>query len=196
MTTTLPLLLTDTDLPFVELQSARLDGEVFRLDEAFCSVAEFDLPWRRAHSLAPVLAGPASVAAGMTAAWVWGAASAAPLRHDVFVPADRRPGVTGPRIHLRIMAFDDDEVVDFGPVRVTSPARTLVDLVRTEAWSSATRAVVQGLVDEHRLELGQCVELLERRERLPHRKRARVRLGDVFGATAEAASEAPAEPGA
>ena len=176
MTSSLPHLLTSADLPLPELQAAALDGDVYRLDRVFSSVAEFDLPWRRAAALAAVF-GREFVVARTSAAWVWGALAVAPPTHEGYRPEYVPRAGFGPRLvdgaplalgspraetlpsrrwrdspvgmSVSEVVLDVDDVVDFGAVRVTSAVRTVVDLVRAEAWSAEIAATVLGLCSDH-----------------------------------------------
>lgn len=177
MTASLPQLLTDTDLPDAELQAAALDGDVFRVDRAFCSVAEFDIPWRRAAALT---ISDSLVVATRSAAWVWGVVSEAPLRHEAFRPGPGGHSDDPPGLRVRQVAVDPADIVDFGAVRVTTPARTVVDLCRVTEFDEGVAAVVRRLVAEHRVDRAACDEVLERGRSLPHRRRARARL-DALG---------------
>ncbi len=175
MTDPYAALLTPDDLPWPELQAAALDGDVFRVDRAFCSVAEFDVPWRRATALGDLF-GREFVVASHSAAWVWGALSQAPVTHEGF--GETRKGRHDVPTGLRVRAVEvaAEDLVDFGPVRVTSPARTLVDLVRSEAYVVETAAVVRFLATEHGVDRRACDDILARTHTLPHRRRAKQRL--------------------
>ncbi|RKR74083.1 type IV toxin-antitoxin system AbiEi family antitoxin [Frondihabitans australicus] len=179
-------LLTSADLPWPELQAAALDGDVFRIDRAFCSIAEFDVPWRRATALAD-LCGREFVVAGRSAAWVWGALAQAPGTHEGF--GETRRGLHDVPTGLFVRAVDppEDDLVDFGPVRVTAPARTIVDLVRFDLDEGATAEIVAFLIAEHRVDRATCDAILARGRTLPHRRRARSRLAQMW--------VRPSEPG-
>ena len=57
MTPILPPVLGALDLPAPELHAARLDGEVFALDECFCPIDEIEQSIHRARALAAILPG-------------------------------------------------------------------------------------------------------------------------------------------
>ncbi|AMM20912.1 hypothetical protein AX769_13135 [Frondihabitans sp. PAMC 28766] len=175
MTSRPSALLTSADLPYVELQAAALDGDVFRVDRAFCSVAEIDVPWRRATALAPLF-GTEFVVAGLSAAWVWGALAEAPITHEAFGDTRRTHRDIPAGTRVRAARTEPVDLVDFGPVRVTSPVRTVVDLVRREAFGDEAAEVVRFLVSEHGIDRGSCEALLTRSPHLPHKRRARQRL--------------------
>lgn len=171
-------LLTDDDLPLPELQAAALDGEVFRVDRAFCSVAEFDVPWRRATALAEVF-GREFIVCERSAAWVWGALACAPVTHDAYGQTRKGAHDVPTGLRVRAVSTDESDLVDFGPVLVTAPARTIVDLARREQYDGSTADVVRFLASEHRVDRAACEAVLERTHTLPHRRRARHRLDEA-----------------
>lgn len=180
MPSTLPSLLTATDLPDTELQAAALDGDVFRLDRVFCSIAEFDVPWRRASVFD---ASEVFVVARLSAAWVWGALSSAPRVHEVFRDGRGKNGSETEGLRVSATAVHASDVVDFGepgaPRRVTSPTRTVVDLCRSPEFDEPAAEVVRRLVREHRVDRAGCDAVLDRARSLPHRLVARERLADL-----------------
>jgi hypothetical protein len=206
MTSSLPSLLTAADLPLPELQAAALDGDVYRLDRVFSSVAEFDVPWRRAAAVAPTF-GEEFVVARSSAAWVWGASAFAPATHEGYRPAPvghdpQEPAgalVAGPTspsrrwrdspvgMSVSEVVLDAVDVVDFGSVRVTTPVRTVVDLVRGETWGPEVAAAVRGLCTDHRVDREACDAVLDRRRNLPHKRRARGRLDAILAMAGPAA---------
>jgi len=172
---TLPRLLTARDLPEVELQAAGLDGDVCRVADSWASIADPDDAWRRAAALADSL-GPVVVAARGTAAWIWGARAAAPRRLEAVVPScarhhDDRLGVT-----VGEVLIDDDEITQLGRVRVTSPTRTVLDLLRADDWSSDAERLVRTLLVDHDVDPRRVARLVRRHGRLPGRRRAADRL--------------------
>lgn len=175
MTSALPALLTPAHLPFAELQSAALDGDVFRVDRAFCSVAEFDVPWRRALALSEPF-GEEFVVAGRSAAWVWGALALAPLTHDAYGETRKGSHDVPTGMAVRAMHPLDADLIDFGGVRVTTPLRTVVDLVRGDAFEESDAGTVRFLADEHSVDRASCEAVMERHKNLPHKRRARQRL--------------------
>jgi hypothetical protein len=197
MTTALPHpaaragLLTDSDLPTVELQALALDGEVFRLDQAFCSVAEIDVPWRRASALTEPF-GREFVVAGRSAAWVWGALARAPLTHEAIGETRRTHRDIPAGMRVRRAALDEGDVVDFGAVGVTSPCRTIVDIVRGDDYDDEDGALVAHLARQHGVDRAACDAVLERVKNLPHKRRARRRLDDAGLAVARQAVAEPA----
>ncbi|ROQ41057.1 hypothetical protein EDF46_0424 [Frondihabitans sp. PhB188] len=167
MTTTLPHLLSPADLPAAELQALALDGDVYRIDELFCSVAEFDVPWRRAaavHERGVLESG--AVLARLSAAWVWGAVDGAPALDEM---------ARGSRDRL-----DELDRVDFGSVAVTAPARTVVDLLREGGSRSGTLRAAGRLARLHRVDRAACEAALARCAHLPNARVAASRLAAVL----------------
>ena len=175
MPPTLPRLLTARDLPEVELQAAALDGELVRVVDSWASVADPDDPVRRASALADAL-GTTVIAARETAAWIWGARAAPPRRLDAVVPSSARHHDAGPDVRVGEVLIDDDETVRLGGLRVTSPTRTVLDLLRGDDWSAAAERLVRTLMADHQVDPRRVTGLVRRHGRLPHRRRAALRL--------------------
>ncbi|MER7795779.1 hypothetical protein [Microbacterium sp. NPDC096154] len=112
-----------------ELSAARLDGELCAVGDGYAPADALETPALRAATLLPLL-GVNLVAIGMSAAWVHGAIGVPPQVHHVQRGAR---GVTRPvdrRMRFRDTPLDDADVVVLGGARISSPARTLVDLTR------------------------------------------------------------------
>ncbi|MET1043599.1 MAG: hypothetical protein ABWX59_05680 [Microbacteriaceae bacterium] len=180
------LVLSAREFPLGELCAMRLDGELYGVDDCFASLDEFD---SRSLRAAVVAAGrhPRLIAEQWTAAWVWGAAVAPPLRHTFCVRLDARIGrvTSGPTI-VREVSLEPAEESAIGPLRLTSPLRTLTDLAR---WSetgsgtgaertepSAVIAVIAALRSIGELSLERCLAELDAKPHLPHKNRAQVLL--------------------
>jgi hypothetical protein len=119
-------------LSLAELSAARLDGELAMVGDAYAPADALETPALRAASLR-VLLGTQLVAIGMTAAWVHGAVGRPPAVHHV---QRGERGVTRPvrrDVRFRDTPADPADVVALGGVRVTHPARTLVELAREAA---------------------------------------------------------------
>lgn len=175
----LPALLTEADLPGPELQAAALDGQVYPVGDAWCSVAEIDDAVGRALSAGASL-GPGVVVAGRTAAWVWGARGPAPLPHTGFVVSPARVKHRSRGSIVRQVVIDDDEIVHVRGVAVTTPARTVVDLARDESWSPGDETRARDMARRHDVTLAEAVGVLDRRGRLPHRRRTLDRLSRAW----------------
>lgn len=165
------------DLPVVELDAARLDGELYRLADSWCPVDVLELPAVRARA---VLADRSSrlIAELGTAAWVWGAKPVAPVVQEfcVDIAARARLG-PGSLATVREIVLDDDDLCDLDGVRVTSPLRTAVDLARFRAgFGGDEAALVAALASIGSFGLDDCAAHMERRRNLPGKRRAIERL--------------------
>ena len=172
---TLPRLLTARDLPEVELQAAGLDGDVCRVADSWASIADPDDAWRRAEALADRL-GNVVVAARGTAAWIWGARAAAPRSLEAVVPSWARHRDDRPDVTVGEVLIDEDEIAQVGRVRVTTPTRTVLDLLRADDWSADAERLVRTLLVEHHVDPRRVTGLVRRHGRLPGRRRAASRL--------------------
>ena len=172
-------ILTTRDLPATELSALRLDGLVFAVDGCFAPVDQVEQPRHRAAALAP-LVGPRIIVERASAAWVWGALASPPTRHTLCSSATARRRGTGPlRGAVREVAISPDEILLLAGVAVTSPLRTVVDLLRVEADFEDWRAVCERLMAAGGLTTGALRDELALRPRLPHRRRAEERLDGV-----------------
>lgn len=145
-----PRLLTSDDWPEAELRAAVLAGELVAVGPCWASPAEPQTPALRAAAAARVLRDPRLIAGTLTAAWVWGAVSRPPDPLEACIPPQVRVHV-GPAVHLREVRIDDDDTVALERLRVTLPARTAVDLLRTPgptagAFGAAEADAVRGLL--------------------------------------------------
>jgi len=169
----LPPVLSADDLPAPELGAARLDGEVFAVGECFAPVDEIEQPGHRA---AAVHAGQSGrlIAEQLTAAWVWGALDSAPLHLQFCVATGARVSHSPARwMTVREVVIEPDEIVAFGPALVTSPLRTVVDLVRfAEVFGDREVEVVRRLGAS----LTDAARLIGERRNLPNKRRALARL--------------------
>jgi hypothetical protein len=178
--TRLSPVLTALDLPLAELCAARLDGELFVLDDCFTPIDEPDSSLQRARTIASKWPGR-MIAERLTAAWIWGAADYPPVKHELCVSLGARARASSRyRVTVREVVIDADEVVSFGAVRVTDPTRTLVDIVRfaphidASLSTTLTRLAMIGGVTSH-----DCTQALERRKNLPNKTLAWERISSL-----------------
>ena len=173
----LPTVLGTDHLPLAELCAARLDGELFAIDQGWAPVDEPDLPAFRAMVMS--LRAPRSlIIERLSAAWVHGALDAPPTVAQFCVPLDARIAVIDrPRTLVREVRIGDDEIVWFGELRCTSPIRTAFDLLRDP---SLDEGVVVGVVADLQFERPALAAALHERldsaVRMPHKAAARRRL--------------------
>lgn len=146
MTTRLGPVLSADDIPLPELCSARLDGEIFPLAESWFPIDEIDAPRTRALAAAALVA-PRAIAERMTAAWIYGVA-AEPSPHQFCVDVGARIHIApSPRAQLREVHCPPADTITIAGLRVTTPARTIVDLARwSESDSAALTALLVALV--------------------------------------------------
>lgn len=124
------LYFADEALSLAELSAARLDGDLVDVGEAFMPADAVETPQLRAASVRPVI--PEALALTRTsAAWVHGALADPPTRHWVQRVGRRRiHPVIDSRLRYSDQPLDPDVVDTVSGIRVTTPARTLADLVR------------------------------------------------------------------
>lgn len=182
MTPRLPPVLSALDLPLVELQCAALDGDLYALDQCFCSIDEFDTVYLRARALAVNL-DPRIIAEQQSAAWVWGALITPPRRHQlcVAIGARTRPA---PDVNatLREVVISPEEINTISGLRVTSRLRTIIDLMRfSESFGDREASAVETLMAEGKLDYESCSNALLARRNLPQKRVALERLALVCG---------------
>ncbi|MFB7842506.1 type IV toxin-antitoxin system AbiEi family antitoxin [Microbacterium sp. NPDC056052] len=119
-------------LSLAELTAARLDGDVVGLGEAFAPADLVETAVLRASSLTSLIAGMRDAAfAGMSAAWIHGAGDAAPEPHELQSASGRRLRAPATRrIIVHDPILDPADMQRLGGVAVTTPERTLIDLLR------------------------------------------------------------------
>ncbi len=165
-------------LSATELRCAMLDGELTALGDGFVPV---DVPIsaaERAASLVETITDGRVILADRTAAWVWGwCLEPGPLRTCVSIAA-RIPSTDRRRLGAREAVIDDDEERSLAGIRVTTPLRTLVDLVRHADGADTVELVATGMRVSS-IPLGDALAALDRRPRLAHVRRARARLAEA-----------------
>ncbi|MET3637141.1 MULTISPECIES: type IV toxin-antitoxin system AbiEi family antitoxin domain-containing protein [Curtobacterium] len=141
-----PRLLTSDDWPEAELRAAVLAGELVAVGWCWASPAEPQTPALRAAAHAWRVPDGRLVASGRSAAWIWGATSRPPSPVEVSVPPTVRVRVD-PDVRLREVRLPAADTVRLGSVRVTSPERTAVDLLRApDTFDVTARDALRGLV--------------------------------------------------
>lgn len=177
----LPTVLTELDLPPAELNSMRLDGELYALADGWCAIDELESPSHRAAAVRG-LRSPRLIAELGTAAWIWGATPALPRLVEFCVDLDARARLpVSPLVRVRELVLDGGDRIDLDGSAVTSPVRTAVDLARfREELTDDERAVIVELARIGAFGLAECRELLERRQKLPEKRRATARLSELL----------------
>ena len=173
----LPPVLDTRDLPLAELCAARLDGELFAVDDGWAPLDEPDLPAFRA-AVTALRASRSLVIERMSAAWVHGAIAAPPALAQFCVPLSARIAVIGDhRALVREVRIDDAEIMRFGDVPCTTPVRTAFDLLRDPVLDEpAILDAVVSLATSHP-ELAAAVrDRFAAVPRMPHKSTALARL--------------------
>lgn len=127
MTPPLPNPPTLEHLPSSVIHAALLRGDIVRCGPGVRPIGWPETPRVRAHAL--TLA-PGRVASHLTAAWVWGAARhpGVPL-HATVTDRRRRDPVRDAALALHHRPCPELDLVRFGATAVTTPRRTLIDLL-------------------------------------------------------------------
>jgi hypothetical protein len=176
----LTAVLLSSDLPLAELCAARLDGELYAIDSGYSPI---DLPEdaeQRARSIIE-LCPDRIIAEQRTAAWIWGATDSPPTRHELCASLGARSKSAVPRrATVREVVIDEVSIVELGGIRVTTPLRTILDLVRfNDDFDDETQRQVGWLMTTFGVALDDCVSALDARRNLPGKRRALVRLAAV-----------------
>jgi len=190
MTRLLAAVLCAEDLPVAELCAARLDGEVFAVDECFAPVDIADSPALRGAALLS-LVGPRAVAVHESALWVHGLLCRPPTTHDVRVP--RRSRVRLPHSHrLRggEREFTAADLQTVGGMTVTTVLRAAVDLLFADGFGVARYRLVESVLACDPTYAGRCAELIGSAGHRPGKRRAAQRLAELLDGGAQAAQPA------
>ena len=176
----LPHVLSPVDLPVAELYAARLDGELFPVGGAFSPVDEIEQPELRAAAVHAEVSGRL-IAEQLSAAWIWGALDSPPLRHQFCVGAAARVSHSPARwMTLREVIIEEDEISDLGGFLVTTPERTVIDLVRfSESFGPTERTIIRALA-RGGASLEAAADNVRRRRNLPNKRRALARLASAL----------------
>ncbi|MET4780186.1 type IV toxin-antitoxin system AbiEi family antitoxin [Glaciihabitans sp. UYNi722] len=173
----LPPVLSRFDLPEAELHAARLDGELYAVDDCFSPIDEIDRRATRAAALSALFP-TRLIAEQRTAAWVLGVLARPPVKHQFCadVSARARPMGTA-RFSLREVVLDESDLLDYSGLRVTTPLRTVVDLARfSPAFGEQEVRMTNALMRLGRFGVGECVAMLDRRRNLPGKRQALARI--------------------
>ncbi|MEO6943589.1 MAG: type IV toxin-antitoxin system AbiEi family antitoxin [Lacisediminihabitans sp.] len=182
MSPRLPSVLSRLNLPEAELYAARLDGEVFAIDDCFSPIDEIEGSGHRARSLLPT---PSMrlVAERETAAWVLGAVNRPPTRHQFCTTVSARVRVSsGLRLDVREVVLDNTEILVIDGLRVTTPLRTAIDLARFSAdFGYRESVMVAALMTLGAFGVEDCADSMNRRKNLPRKQHALARISEAAG---------------
>lgn len=130
--------LLDAGFSLPERMAMVLDGEVYPVDEEHAHLDEPETSALRAAALERQGLHPRLIAERWTASWLWLALPRAPRVHTFCVSMAARVQHHRPRNRvIREVIIDDDESTMIGGVRVTTLARTIVDLARLDPSATA-----------------------------------------------------------
>jgi hypothetical protein len=175
-------LVTTDDWPASELRAAVLAGDLVVVGDCWASVAEPQDPALRAASFAWSVGDDRLVAAGRSAAWVWGACSRPPVHHDAAVPADHRVRCRGAGTRVRELAIGVDDVVELGGVRVLTPLAAVVDLLRSrDGFGVAEDRVVRDLMTTGPVAAEDVRRAVTALHQVPMARQAERRFNDLVG---------------
>lgn len=159
-------------LPLAVQHALRLRGALVPCGPGMRGVGWPDTPRVRLAAIAETIE-DGSVAALLTAAWVWGATEHPGLPLSVSGNPTRAYLRHARRYYLR---FDEEEVTSFGGLRVTTPIRTILDLLHmSEAFETSERDACTALLSLAELEVHELSQLLENKRR-PYARIARRRF--------------------
>ena len=176
-------MLSRFDLPIAELSAARLDGELYAVDDGYSPVDVPCGPHERAASIADYCQGRL-MAEQRTAAWIWGALELPPARHELCASLGARARPAHPiRTSVREVVIDEGEFAVVGGIAVTTPLRTVIDLARfSERFGEAERDIVRQLAARSGITFERCRIEMDARTNLPNKRRALTRLASALNA--------------
>lgn len=170
-------------LPVAVQHSLRLRGALVSCGPGLRGVGWPETPSVRLIALAPWLEHD-SIASHLTAAWVWGAARApgSPL-HLTLRAGRRAPVHDTPQVRFHEQPVQENEKRCFGQLAVTSPLRTLVDLLYAPSPHSREEQVACRLLYSRRSAIDHAALLKLRDHRRPHSVLARGRIETLMAQT-------------
>ncbi|MCM3696673.1 type IV toxin-antitoxin system AbiEi family antitoxin [Microbacterium oleivorans] len=163
-------------LSTAELSAARLDGHVVEIGEAYMPADAVETRELRAASFRG-LTGAHRAVSHASAAWVHGAIPDPPLIHAL-QRAGRTRGAfpVDARIRFRDVELPASDVEMISGVAVTTPVRTLVDLVRDAVTVAAPSRVVDDVLAWRPELLGEAIAWLEAAGPVHHKRAAAAEL--------------------
>jgi hypothetical protein len=177
--------ITRKQLRQIGLSIAEIDYRVKigRLIPVYCGVYAVgclpSLPIERAVG-AVLACGPGAVLSHGSAGSVWGIYKYWDMPFEVSVPQDRRPGKI--RVHRHVRLARQDWRIDHG-MRLTTPARTLLDLAPRLAEPDRIAYAIDGMRLHQYMKIEQLAEVVIRAPRHPGAKLLRPHLESPTGIT-------------
>lgn len=176
----LPAVLFHSHLPEAELHAAKLDGEVYQVDQCFSPIDEIEGCLNRAKALS--LSVPTRlIAEQRTAAWIYGALTSPPRQHQFCtdIAARIRPSSLV-AISVREVVIEATDLLEFHGLRVTTPLRTVIDLARTSIdFDDDDTRTLSDLMRTGRFGAAECRAVLDRRRNLPNKLVALERIDEA-----------------
>ena len=179
--TRLAAVMSVVDLPLAELSAARLDGEVYAVDDGYSPIDVPSGPHERAASIAPYCQGRL-MAEQRTAAWIWGATAQPPARHELCASLGARARPAYPiRTIVREVVIDSTEFTIVAGIPVTTPLRTIIDIARFSSdFGVQQQEAVLSLSTMLGVTLERCRSEMDARTNLPNKRLAIERLASVL----------------
>ena len=161
-----------------------LKGSLVRCGTGVRPIGWPDTPRVRSAALASVLAGGCA-AIGMTAAWVWGASRSPDFRPTVStLRGVRAAALNSAERTLRELTLRDDDLQWFGSRAVTTPGRTVFDLLHASQPFTLRHVVACRLLAlQLRGGVGEISKRMEQQPRYSNRVLARSRMAHIWGTT-------------
>lgn len=164
----------------IELKSLALGGALIHLGNGYRPAGWPDTPASRTRAMERFTL-PELVFISTTAAWIWGAPIDCPDAPKLStIEAKRFPAtlIKGLRVHEYHVSAE--EIINFAELKVSSPTRTLYDLLflsETE-YKRRGRTAVRYLVNQYSIPFNEVQANLEKKF-VPHSVRARKRLDEA-----------------
>lgn len=160
-------------LSHAELMSARLDGDVVEIGEAYMPADAVETAEIRAGSLRD-LAGENLAFTHESAAWVYGALDDPPKRHSIQRYAPTRPHhILDARVRYRDVRLPAADARAVAGVIVSTPVRTVIDLLRDRVIrDGASTATVEALLRGDTTLAAAAIEWSLHSAPLPHKRAA------------------------
>ncbi|RZI94124.1 MAG: SAM-dependent methyltransferase [Microbacterium sp.] len=163
----------DDRLSHTELMSARLDGHVVEIGDAYMPADTIETCHLRAGSLRRTV-GSQLALTHESAAWVHGAIDDPPGRHCVQRRTETRlHHVLDHRLRYRDLQLPAGDAMILGGVAVSTPTRTLADLVRDRViHESCGEDIVGRLVRQHPELVDAAIDWFHRAGPVHHKRAA------------------------
>jgi hypothetical protein len=176
----LPSVLSYPDLPEAELHAAKLDGELYRVDQCFSPVDEIETSELRARAL--LLTIPSRlIVEQRSAAWIYGATTLPSTHQFCTAVRARAATVTLVRLKVREVVIFAGDQVSIAGLSVTTPLRTVVDLARhSPVFDNDEFRMVGALLRIGGLGFADCRAVLDRHRNLPHKALALIRIEEAI----------------